>query len=129
MPTRTNVKVVGQGQNSKAFVKYYALAPLFIIVNSMRAYFRNITSRGLTRHCGGTQMVTTLHISPAIPAHPHRWVGGGGQWLQMTGALVYMSPNGLRHDLITRVDAWVILKTEKWTPMLKKAKHKTLFSI
>ena len=60
------------------------IAQLLITVNSTGVYLHNVTSPALTRH-GGTQKVTTPtpHISPAIPAHPR---GGGGQWLQMTGA-------------------------------------------
>ena len=46
-------------------------------------YLRNITSPALTRYCGGTQKVIAPHISPAIPVDG----GGGGQGLQMTGAL------------------------------------------
>ena len=44
-------------------------APLFILVNLMGVYLRNITSPALTRHCEGTQNVTVPHISPTIP-HP-----------------------------------------------------------
>ena len=63
------------------------IALLFIIVNSTGVYRCNITSPALTQHCGGggwTQNVTVPHISPTIP--PPIPVGGG-QWLQMTGAL------------------------------------------
>ena len=54
------------------------IALLFIMVNSLGVYLRNITSWALTWHCGGTQKVTALHISPAIPAHLRRWRCGGG---------------------------------------------------
>ena len=50
---------------------------------------------------GAKSRVVTIRLSPQgraytralkigkvnIPAHPRRWGGGGGQWIQMTGAL------------------------------------------
>ena len=47
-------------------------------------YLYNIISLALTRYCGGTQKVIAPHISPAIPVGGGE---GGGQELQMTGAL------------------------------------------
>ena len=70
------------------------IALLFIIVNSMGVYLRNITRPALTRHCGELKRSLPCSLAPLSPAHPRRWEGREGrergrQWLQMTGALEY----------------------------------------
>ena len=63
-------------------------------------YLRNITSPALTRYCGGTQKVIAPHISPAVPV-------GGGQGLQMTGALPFQGMC-LYMYIISNGDSWVM---------------------
>ena len=67
---------------------------LFIIVNSTGVYRCNITSPALTQHCrgGGGELKMSLFrtLAQLSPAHPRR-SGVGEQWLQMTGALHYVS--------------------------------------
>ena len=44
---------------------------------------QNITSPAVTRHCGGTQKANVSHVRYVCVCGG----GGGGRWLQMTGAL------------------------------------------
>ena len=64
------------------------IALLFIIVTSM-GYICVISQ---ARHLPGTaeerQRSLPRTLAPLYPAHPRSWEGGGGQWLQMTCALL-----------------------------------------
>ena len=74
-------KPVFSGLNPEIWHPVRIIALLFIVVNSTGVYLCNITSPALTRHCGGAKS----HYPPTLaPLSPEV----GGQWLQMTGALV-----------------------------------------
>ena len=95
-PTPTYAPTGNSGDNDissiKALLKVLhcgdllrVIAPLFIIVNSKGTNFRNITSPELTGTVGEQKRSLLRTLALLSPAHPRRW-GGGGQWLQMTGA-------------------------------------------
>ena len=58
-----------------------ALSPTLHNRKFHRGKVPNVKAPAIPRHCGDNQKVIALHLSPAIP------VGGGGMWIQVTGAL------------------------------------------
>ena len=65
----------------------FALCPAFGKRKSPWGKDPYVKTLSFPLRCGDTRKVIAPHFSPAVPP-PFPIGGGGGQWLQMTGALV-----------------------------------------